>query len=303
MNNPIVSVGMPVYNGDNYISQAIDSILSQTYKDFELIISDNASTDNTMAICRSYADKDRRICYHRNENNLGAAWNFNQVFYLARGKYFQWACHDDVWTSTLLERYVDVMDRMPEVVLCYSKTLFINEDGNPIRSLIGRPNLEDPSPSQRFRLFLKYHPNECNPVLGLFRAHLLKKTPLMGNYPASDMILLGEIALHGKFFEIPEFLFLRRDHPGTSYRAHPKFEDRAVFMDPTQKGKIQLTTWRWIYEWFKSSFRCPISMFERIRCVLELSKWARRNRVELIDEFKQGAKWLIRNNEYRQMQA
>ena len=132
MKIPTVSIGLPVYNGGNYIRDVLDSILSN-FNDFELIISDNASTDNTRAICRSYAEKDSRIRYHRNEENLGAAWNFNQVFHLARGKYFQWACHDDVWTSTLLERYVQVLDQMSDVVLCYSKTAYIDEHGKPIR--------------------------------------------------------------------------------------------------------------------------------------------------------------------------
>src|SRR3990172_5433048 len=134
MNIPVVSIGLPVYNGENYIEKAINSILSQTFKDFELIISDNASTDNTMDICKILSAKDRRIRYYRNEINRGAAWNFNRVFQLARGKYFQWACHDDVWIPTLLERYVEVLDQMPKVVLCYTKTTYIDEHGMRIRS-------------------------------------------------------------------------------------------------------------------------------------------------------------------------
>jgi glycosyltransferase involved in cell wall biosynthesis len=289
---PTVSIGLPVYNGENYLKEAMDSILSQSFGDFELIISDNASTDRTMAICRSYADKDSRIHFYRNENNLGAAWNFNHVFHLARGKYFQWACHDDVWTPTLLERYVDILNRMIDVVLCYSKTMYIDDSGIPIRNLIGRPNLEDADPHQRFRSYLKYHigPNECNPVLGLFRADVLKQTPLTGNYPASDMVLLGEVLLHGKFHEIPESLFLRRDHPGTSVRANPKPEERAVFLDPNQKGKIQLPTCRWFYEWMKCVYRSPVGILEGIRCEIELCKWAKWNRGKLKMEIKYGVK-------------
>jgi glycosyltransferase involved in cell wall biosynthesis len=285
---PTVSIGLPVYNGENYLKEALDSILSQSFVNFELIISDNASTDTTNDLCRSYANKDSRIRYYRNENNFGAAWNFNQVYHLARGKYFQWACHDDVWTPTLLERYVDVLDRMDDVVLCYSKTMYIDGNGIPIRSLIGRPNLENDDPHERFRLFLKYHvsPNECNLVLGLFRTVALKGTPLTGNYPASDMVLLGEVLLHGKFHEIPEFLFLRRDHPGTSVRANPKSEERAEFLDPNQKGKIQLPTCRWFYEWMKCVYRSPVGILEGIRCEKELFMWANWNRGKLKKEIK-----------------
>ena len=290
---PTVSIGLPVYNGENYLKEALDSILSQSFGDFELIVSDNASTDRTMAICRTYAEKDSRIRYYRNENNLGAAWNFNQVFRHARGRYFQWACHDDVWAPTLLERYVEVLDQMPHVVLCYSKTIFIDESGEPIRSLIGRPDLHDVSPQKRFLSFLKYHinPNECNPVLGLFRTNILKKSPLIGRYPASDMILLDEVALHGEFHEIQECIFLRRDHPLTSVRAHPSWEDRAVFFDPLNKGKIQMPTWRWFFEWIKSIIRSPIGLLERIKCIKELFHWAWWNRRNM----KKEVKYLVKN--------
>ena len=93
---PRVSIGLPVYNGENFLEFALDSILGQTFQDFELIISDNASTDATESICRRYAAKDSRIRYYRNPNNQGAAQNYNRVFALARGEYFKWAAHDDV---------------------------------------------------------------------------------------------------------------------------------------------------------------------------------------------------------------
>lgn len=296
LNNPIVSVGLPVYNGENYIKESIDSILSQTFQDFELIISDNASTDQTMPICRTFAKNDHRIRYFRNEKNFGAAWNFNQVFHLARGKYFQWACHDDVWASTLLERCVEILNNMPDVALCYTNTTYINENGIPTRIYTGRPDFLDRSAHRRFRSFLEYHihPNECNPVLGLFRTNILQNTPLIGDYPASDMILLGEVVLNGKFHEIPQSLFFRRDHPLSSVRANPGWEDRAVWFNPSQKGKIQMPAWRWFYEWFKSILRSPIGVSERAKCVTVLFNWAKYNRSEMILEMKHGAnEWIF----------
>jgi glycosyltransferase involved in cell wall biosynthesis len=293
MNNPVVSIGLPVYNGGKYIKEAIDSILAQSFHDFELIISDNASTDATTEICGSFANADHRIRYCRNEKNMGGAWNFNRVFQLAKGRYFQWACHDDVWTPTLLERCVEVLDRMPDVALCYSRTTFIDERGEPTRCLIRRPDLHVKDSCRRFQLFLRYHPNECNPVLGLFRANILEKTTLMGSYPASDMILLGEVALHGEFYEIPECLFLRRDHPQTSVRANPKWEDRAVWFDPDLKGRIQLPTWRWVAEWNRAVLRSPISLIDKMKCVSEVGKWGRRHWGNLKVEMKYCAKRLV----------
>lgn len=288
MKNPTVSIGLPVYNGENYLRDMLDSIFSQTFNDFELIISDNASADKTMEICLSYEEKDPRIRYHRNEINLGAAWNFNQVLHLARGKYFQWACYDDVWTPTLLGRCVEVLDQYPNVVLCYSRTAFIDEHGRPTKRIVVRPDFHDNSAYLRFTSFLQYHnnPNECSQVLGLFRASILKKSSLIGSYPASDMILLGEILLHGEFHEIPEYLFLRRDHALSSVHANPDWEDRAAWFNPSQKGKIQMPRCKWYLEWTKSIYRSPIGLFERIKCFVELCNWARWNQGNMRNEVK-----------------
>jgi len=294
MSNPKVSIGMAVYNGGFYLKDTLNSILSQTFTDYELIISDNASLDNTMKICKMFEKNDSRIRYYRNKMNLGAAWNLNHVFHLGKGKYFQWACHDDIWTSTLLQRYVEVLDENQDVVLCYGRTTYINEMGTPLRSLIRRPLLQDAIPSIRFRKFMDYHPNECNPVLGLFRSNILGKTRLIGSYPSSDMILLGEIALAGRFFEIPDCLFLRRDHPESSVRSNPGWEDRAVWFNPLNKGKLQLHAFKWTIEWMKSICRSPIGVLERLKCVFILCLWAKKNK----NEFKQDLKKVVKKYVY-----
>ncbi len=114
-----LSIGLPVYNGERFLSAAIDSLLRQTFEDFELIISDNASTDATGAICRGYADQDRRIRYLPTKENIGSAPNFNRVIELASAPYFSWAAHDDVRAPQYLERCVEVLDRDPSVILAY----------------------------------------------------------------------------------------------------------------------------------------------------------------------------------------
>jgi glycosyltransferase involved in cell wall biosynthesis len=122
-----VSIGLPVFNGENYLEAAVDSILAQTFKDFELIISDNASTDRTQEICQRYCGRDSRVRYFRSEQNHGAAWNFNRVFELASGEYFKWAAHDDMIAPDFLQKCVAVLDEDPTVVLCHSQVQFINE--------------------------------------------------------------------------------------------------------------------------------------------------------------------------------
>src|SRR5207248_940805 len=117
---PQISVGMPLYNADRFLQETLDSILAQTFVNFELVISDNASNDRTEEICRAYAARDSRIRYYRKEINRGAAWNHNRVFELSRAKYFKWACYDDLLAPTFLEKCVAVLDCDPGVVLCFS---------------------------------------------------------------------------------------------------------------------------------------------------------------------------------------
>ena len=121
MNTPKVSIGLPVYNGEPFLSETIDAILAQTFKDFELIICDNASTDDTERICRRYAARDKRISYYRQHHNIGAAGNFNRVFNLSSGEYFKWAAHDDLIAPEYLARCVEILERDRSVVLCHSR--------------------------------------------------------------------------------------------------------------------------------------------------------------------------------------
>ena len=116
---PRVSVGMPIFNSARFIRQAVDSVLGQLFTDFELIISDNASTDDTSVICQEYAMRDKRIRYFRQGENKGAHFNFNFVLAQARGEYFMWAAYDDKWDSTCLLKYTSVLDDDKDVNLVF----------------------------------------------------------------------------------------------------------------------------------------------------------------------------------------
>ena len=120
---PRLSIGLPVFNGEQFIRAAVESILAQSFSDFELIISDNASTDMTPAICREYAQRDSRIRFIQQSENRGGAWNFNHVFSLARGSYFKWAPCDDVIAPTYLERCIEALDRTPAAVLAQARVI------------------------------------------------------------------------------------------------------------------------------------------------------------------------------------
>ena len=124
-----LSIGMPVYNGERYLAEAFDCFLAQTFQDFEIVVCDNASTDHTAEICRSYAERDPRIRYYRNEKNLGAIPNFNRVFELSQSPLFKWAAHDDLYHPRYLETCIRILDENPDVILAHSKTAFVDDRG------------------------------------------------------------------------------------------------------------------------------------------------------------------------------
>jgi glycosyltransferase involved in cell wall biosynthesis len=282
---PRVSIGMPVYNGERFLEEALDSLLAQTFEDFELIVSDNASTDGTPEICTAYAAQDSRIRHYRNEQHLGAAENYNRVFGLSTGEYFKWAAHDDLCAPEYLERCVEVLDRKPLVVLCYPKTVIIDEHGRNVEDYSDGLDLRAPRPHERFA---QYHnrfrtTGKCNAVFGVIRASTLRLTPLVGSYVSSDKILLGELALRGEFYEIPEHLFFRRDHPQTSVRANP-FKERSAWFDPANKGKLQSPRWRWFFGHLSSIRRVRMGFREKILCYMQMGRWVLWNWRTLMNE-------------------
>jgi glycosyltransferase involved in cell wall biosynthesis len=213
---PRVSVGIPVYNGERYVAQTIECIVAQSFRDFELIISDNGSSDRTRGICESYAARDARIRYYRNETNRGAAWNHNRVFELSSGKYFKWQCHDDLCHPQFLEKCVAVLDREPAVVLCYSQFVRIDAEGKQVEvktygwdPVASSPIPQDGRPHERFRAVIR-RMNTCEEIYGVMRADVARQTRLIGSYTQSDANFLAELALRGRFCEIPEPLFYYR---------------------------------------------------------------------------------------------
>src|SRR5262245_7900591 len=222
---PRVSIGMPVRNGQRFIREAIDSLLAQTFGDFELIICDNASTDQTEMICRDYQTRDPRVRYFRNQEDLGPAGNHNKCFNLSRGQYFKWHAHDDVCDPTYLARCVEVLDGDPNVVIAYPGTLIIDESGRPIDEYKFRLATDRPSVSRRFAelVLVNHRKHRAVEIFGLMRVSALLQTPLEGAYARGDSVLLARMALLGRFVELPERLFLSRSHASQSMQTLPSF--------------------------------------------------------------------------------
>lgn len=290
---PLVSIGIPVYNGERYLENALNSILTQTFRDFELIISDNGSSDRTEEICRRYGDADPRIRYYRSEQNMGAGWNFDRVAELARGKYFKWACHDDLCAPEFIQRCIEILEQDPNTVLAYSKTLIIDERGVEIEKHQDKFNLRSSRPTARFNTYLHLirYGNQCHPFHGLIRRDVLSKLLPLGSYPSSDLILLGKLALYGKFYEVPSYLFWKRDHPESSVRAHKPFRERIAWYDPTKKGKLHLTRWQWLGEYLRGIYNAPLRSSERMLCYVLMLQWLSWNAVWLTKDVLKAAAW------------
>lgn len=283
-NKPRVSIGLPVYNGENYLKDAIDSILSQTFTDFELIISDNASTDRTPDICQAYAVKDPRIRYYRIEQNQGAARNFNRVFELSLGGYFKWAAHDDIIASDYISKCVEVLDKDDSIVLCNSKVKFINNYGKIIEDYnISSDKTNSQKPQDRFGYLILFD-HWCFDVFGLIRSEALRKTSLIKAYPGSDRALLVELGLIGRFYEIPQYLFFNRDHSERSIRALSDIYSRAGWFDPSKDGKIVLPICRIFFEYLKSINRFSLGLYDMICCYGHMGNWLRFYSKKMVKE-------------------
>jgi len=230
---PRLSIGIPVFNGQEFLPELLESLLAQTFRDFEILICDNASSDETSDICRDYERRDSRIRYFRSSRNLGAVANFNRVFELASAPLFKWAAHDDLYHDAYLGACVSLLEANPDTVLAHAGTAFINEKGEMLRyeqetgSFIDRktgrrywadaPSIGNtPVAVDRFWQVLT-RARWGTHMFGVARREALRKTSLLPNFAGSDRAMLAELALLGRFRCAEESLFLKRLHANVSY--------------------------------------------------------------------------------------
>ncbi|NKQ55746.1 glycosyltransferase family 2 protein [Amycolatopsis sp. K13G38] len=273
---PRLSVGLPVYNGEDYLAEALDALLGQTFEDFELVISDNASSDGTEEICRTYLAKDSRIRYLRLEQNIGAAGNHNYVFGQCRGELFKWGSHDDLYGRDLLKRCVEALDERPSVILAHVHNAVIDGEGNVTYPFDYRLETDSPRAPVRFRSLL-FEPGGDD-FYGVMRADVLRRVKPHDSYHHADRTFVAEIALHGPFHQVPELLYFRRDHPGRAERANPTLRKRCANLDPKRADKLRHPMVRLLGEYvlgFVGAIRrAPLSAAERTECYRYLLEWA-----------------------------
>lgn len=273
---PRVSVGLPVYNGAAYLSEAVEALLGQTLGDFELVLSDNASTDDTEKVCRDFAADDRRVRYVRAERNRGAAWNHNRTFELATAPLFKWAAADDACHPEFLQRCVERLDADPSAVLAHPRTVDVDAGGNVLRQHAYHLRTDAASPHVRFgELARSFH--DCFQIYGVMRRDVLRRTPLIGAYTSSDRVLLAELSLYGRIVEVPQYLFLHREHRERSMNRHPNRRARAAWFDPDNAHRLIFPSWRVGAEYLRAIGRVPLPTTERARCLAQVALWSRAN--------------------------
>ena len=273
---PCVTIGLPVFNGSDFISEAIASVQAQTLTNWTLVIADNGSSDDTLEIATAAAQDDPRIIVLPSPENHGAAWNYNRVVDAATTPYFRWAAHDDLIEPDYLQACVDALEADPNVVLAYPQTRIIDAEGQVVGAYDDNYNLMDDRPSKRFRRHLFSARFECNAVFGVFRTDFLKASVRIGSYPGSDFVMLGNAALAGKVCEVNRPLFKRRDHAATSIRANPSTTAlQAWFGKREGRGRAIRPAWTKLNRYHQIVSGLPIGFGEKLSCYIELAKWMR----------------------------
>jgi glycosyltransferase involved in cell wall biosynthesis len=280
---PRVSVGMPVYNGEEFIHQAIDSILQQTFEDLELVISDNASTDKSEQICREYAAKDKRVRYIRNEKNIGASDNYNAVYLNSDSEYFKWVSCSDICEEHFLEKCIEVLDADPSVILSYPKTVLFEKTIEDGQVFVDNMHIMDDNACVRYQQFMD-RVQLNNAMNGVLRSKALKHSALIKPFFSSDTALMAELALYGKFYEVDGSYYYRRMDEKTA--THLKSADEVLkHYDPDMKNLMLFQEWKLQYEYFTAIRRAPITAAEK-KCVYRyFFKQLRWHRNELIGDF------------------
>lgn len=274
--SPMVTVGVPVYNAEQYLAETLRSILAQTFTDFELVISDNASTDGTAAICNDFARADPRVRYLRQPQNIGAPRNYNALVALARGRYFKWSSSNDLIEPEFLAACVPILEARPDVVLVYPRTRYFDASTGSVRDYADNLDIQDDDPIERYK--------QCdrrlldnNVINGLIRTEALRSSTLHWDYRTSDMELVVELTLYGKFVEVPQRLFYLRTEAAARFGA----ARRRLYYPHQAFAHDIFCAWQTLGQMLQAANRAPLRFADRARLYDYLARrvWWRRKRL------------------------
>ena len=267
----LVSIGLPVYNGDRYLAEAIESILAQTYDNIELIICDNASTDRTQGICEAFQRRDHRVRYVRNPENIGGNRNFRKTFELSRGRYFKWASHDDNLAPDFIASCLAVLEKDDDVVLSLPPIVYIDQDGRETGGQrVPDISIEDDRYLDRIRRFFDLQVASDDivyAIFGVIRADMLRQLNVWEPYVSSEEILMLDLLRFGKLRQIRESRFYFRLHSESGFQKYRKPKDRARWFDPGRKVVAVFPSWFLLRKYFGRILFGPFTVAEKVEGV------------------------------------
>lgn len=274
----LVSIGLPVFNGEQYLRSALDAALGQTYGDFELIISDNASTDNTIPICEEYARSDSRIRLLRQSKNLGVNANHEVVFRESRGEFFRWSSADDIPSLQLVKHAVDVLNDDKSLVAYVPDTVNVGASGERLKHFPKTLDLRSDDPIDRAKAVMTRN-YQMVFTLGLMRRSTLMTTSRDWSYFGWDFILLFELALRGQLSNIDGPLLQRRIHEESAAHSTTKVSEVREWVDPSLGSKVLLPHWKWVGERTRAVANAPLTISQKSRVlslVFRNAWWSRQ---------------------------
>lgn len=210
MRLPLVSIGVPVYNDEKWLRNTLDHLLAQEYKNIEMVITDDVSSDNSNKICLEYATKDPRIRFFQNKSNLGAIRNHALVLNLCKGDYFAWCSGHDLFHQSYIAKCVEILEKDESVVLCCSQSQHLDINGSVIKETKGDLDTRGLKPVERFKKILWGTLTNANIFYGLFKSNILAKSELHRNTLGGDLVFFTEISLFGVIAQLNEVLFYRK---------------------------------------------------------------------------------------------
>jgi glycosyltransferase involved in cell wall biosynthesis len=276
---PRLSIGIPVYNGENFLSEVLTSLREQTFDDFEILICDNASTDRTQEICKEYAARDSRIRYYRNDTNIGANRNFNKVFQLSTAPLFKWSAHDDLYEPTYLEECVKILDENPDIIGAHSAPRYINAWRQPFVFDPSTGLYSDPvsgvqladnpmvGGERRFALVrfmdVLFNTVYCHEIFGVFRRSVLARSRLLSpDVYGADKTFLLEVVLLGRVRTFKERFYIKRYHKNMS--AALSADDVKKWVNPS--GRRYSRRVRLFLSYLTAPIGKPIGIFSKLIC-------------------------------------
>jgi glycosyltransferase involved in cell wall biosynthesis len=262
---PLLSIGLAVRNGRQVVERCIESILSQDFTEFELLISDNASDDGTIATLEEYARADSRVALSVNQVNIGAHENMRKVFESSRGKLFRWVSADDWLEPGCLSTCVGALEDHPNAIGVTTSFTIHTPDGSTRYEQYQGEFPTSPDPARRFeRMLWFFHAGDAkyDPAYGVYRRRDLVQSHPLRPSERADWLLSAELALRGPIVNVPELLANRT-------RTYPVGVDRAAFrrrLDPVRAEQLRTTPRRLCRELYALAVMAELTEAQLCRC-------------------------------------